>query len=94
MEIFNSASVHKTFIYVLGLPKVWVTQDFGYGRAAGVVSVRRNQELPPCRTKPASAGSRRYPLLTSAELGNTGDTSVITYIRKGKKHCAAAVREE
>lgn len=75
-------------------PRFGFTQDFGHGRAAGVVSVRRNQELPPCRTKPASAASRRNPLLTSAELSNTGDTSVITFVRKGKKHCAAAVREE
>ncbi|KAK4805327.1 LOW QUALITY PROTEIN: hypothetical protein QYF61_018190 [Mycteria americana] len=75
---------------------VWeYTEDLFLARgAAGVASVRRHQELPPCPTKPVPAGSKTDPKLPKAEpISDIDGTSVITYLIKGKKHCAAAVRE-
>ena len=74
---------------------IWfMGQGFGSGGAAGVVSVRRHQKLLPCRTEPVSAGSKMDLLLAKAEpISDAGGASVITYLRKGKKHCTAAVGE-
>jgi len=70
-------------------------QDFGSRRAAGVAPVRRHQKLPPCWTDPAPDSSKMDTLLDKAEpIGDADDSSVITYLRKGKKHCAASEREE
>lgn len=53
--------------------------------------MQRDQELPPSWTEPVPAGFKRYPLLGKADAISG---AVITYLRKGKKHCATAVREE
>ena len=56
------------------------------GEAAGVASVRRDQELPPCRTEPVLAGSKMDPLLAKAEpISDGGSTSVIAYLEGEKK---------
>lgn len=53
---------------------------FGSGVADGVVSVRRDQELPPCRIEPVPAGSKTNPTLAKAEpINNPGGASVIIY---------------
>jgi len=55
------------------------------GGAAGVASVRRDQELPPYQTEPVPASSKADPPLAKAEpVSNTGGTSVVMYLRKGK----------
>ena len=46
----------------------------------------------PLQAEPVPAGSKTDPLLAKAEpISDAGSISVITYLRKGKKHCAAAV---
>ena len=48
--------------------------------AAGVASVRRDQELPPCQTEPVPASSKMDPLLAKAEpISEASGASVITY---------------
>nr|XP_009479810.1 PREDICTED: myocyte-specific enhancer factor 2A-like [Pelecanus crispus] len=48
----------------------------GYTRAAGVASLRLDQELPQCQTERVSAGSKTYLPLPKAEpVGNAGGTS-------------------
>lgn len=48
----------------------------------------------PYQRQPGPANSKRNPPLAKAEsIRNSCVTSVITYLRKGKEHCAAAVRE-
>lgn len=61
-------------IFLPALP-CWVyVVNFGYWRRAAVVpSVGRHQELPPCLAEPIPARG-------------VGITSVITYLRKGKKN--------
>ena len=60
-----------------------------------MASVRRHQKLPPCQTETETAGSKTDPLLAKAEpISNVGSASVTTYLRKGKKCCAAGGREE
>lgn len=55
-------------------------QDFGSNGAAGVVSVRRHQELPTCQTEAVPAGSTTDPpMARSKPVTNVGSTSVITY---------------
>jgi len=72
---------------------VW--QSFGSDKAAEVASVRRRQKLPLCPTEPVPAGSKMEPLLAKLELiSDGGSTSVKTYVRMGKKTCAAAVRRK
>jgi len=67
-------------------------QDFGSSRAAGMMSMRRDQELPLCLTKTVPAGSKVDILLAKAEpIRNSGSTSVITYLRQGEKKWAEAV---
>jgi len=62
---------------------VW--QGFGSGRATGVASVRSCQKLPPCLIEPMSASSKMDPLLTEAEpINDSGSTSEIRYLRRGK----------
>ena len=57
-----------------------------------MASVRRHQELPPRRIQPVPAAPTD-PLLAKAEpIRDAGGASVITYLRKGEKYCAAAVR--
>jgi len=78
-------------LYCIGF--MW--QGFGSGETAEVASVRRHQGLSPCRAEPLSAGSKVDLLLAKAmPISNTGGTSAIAYLRKGKKGCVAAVREE
>ncbi|KAK4810932.1 hypothetical protein QYF61_013340 [Mycteria americana] len=56
------------------------------GGATGVTSVRRCQKLPPYRIEPVPAGSKTDPPLAKAEtISDGGSTSVITYLRRGKK---------
>ena len=61
------------------------------GGASEMASVIRHHDLPPYWTEPVSASSEMDPLLSKAEpVSEAIDTSVITYLRKGKKCCAAA----
>lgn len=72
---------------------IWLTwKGFSNRGAAGVVSVRRDQELSPCLTKTVPADSEMDMLLAKDEpISNSGGTPVITYLRKGEKYWAAAV---
>lgn len=63
--------------------------------AAEVASVTRHQKLLPCQAEPITAGSKTdLPLAKVEPISSAGGASVVKYLRKGKKHCAAAVREE
>ena len=74
--------IHKCFGFV------W--QDFGSGGATGVSSKRSCQKLPLCPTEPMPAGSKADPPLAKAEpVRDGGSTSVIMYLKKGKKKPAA-----
>ena len=54
--------------------------------------MRSCQKLPLCPIKPMPAGSKMDPLLAKAEpISDSGSASVITYLRKGKSYCAAAI---
>lgn len=67
-------------------------QSFGSTGAAGVISARRDQELPLCLTKTVPPGFKVEPPLAKAELSsNSAGTSVITYFRKSEKYWTAAV---
>jgi len=60
-----------------------------------VASVRGDQELSPCGTEPFPAISKTDPTLAKAEpISDAGGASVIMCLRKHKKCCAAAGREE
>jgi len=51
-----------------------------------VASVRSCQKLPPCLIKPVPAGSEMDLVLAKAKpISDGGSTSVITYLRKGRK---------
>jgi len=59
-------------------------QGFGSKRerCAGMASVRRHQELPPCWTATASASSKTDPLLPKAEpVSDAGGASVTTFMK-------------
>jgi len=57
--------------------------------------VRRYQELSPCQTEPAPAGSNaNLPLAKAEPITSVDSASQMTYLRKGKKYCTTAVREE
>jgi len=74
---------------------VW--QDFGSGGAIGVASVRSCEKLPPCLIEPVPASYKMDPPLAKAKpVSDSGSTSGITYLRRGKNNCgeAAAEREE
>ena len=59
---------------------------FVAGGATGMASVRSCQKLPLCPIKLMPAGSKTDPPLAKAEpISNSGSTSGITYLRKGKK---------
>lgn len=56
--------------------------------------MRRDQGMSLCLTVTFPAGSKKDLLLPKAEpLKNTDGATVITYLRRGKKRCAAAVTE-
>jgi len=56
---------------------VW--QGFGSGEAAGLVSVRSCQKLPPYLIEPMPAGSKTDPLVAKAEpISKGGRASGIT----------------
>jgi len=76
---------------VLGLHgKVFVVR-----RAAGAASVRRQQELSLCQTDPVLTAFKRDLLLGKDQTFNDiGSSSVITYLRKDKNSCAAAMRDK
>lgn len=57
-----------------------------------MASVRRDKGLSPCWTEPISSGSEMDPLLVKAE--SISNTSVMTYLRKGKKCCTGVVRKK
>jgi len=58
----------------------------GIRGAIEVASMRRCEKLPPCLIKPVPAGSKTDPpLAKSKPISNGGSTSVITYLRKGRK---------
>jgi len=55
------------------------------------------ENLPPRLIKPMPAGSKMDLLLAKANpISDSGSTSVITYLRKGRKNCSetAVEREE
>ena len=80
----------------LGASVGFTWQGFGTGAGLkGQLSVRRHQKLPPCQTEPVSAISKTDPLLAKVEpTSGVGHTSVVTYLRKGKNCCTAAVWEK
>ena len=50
------------------------------------------EAAPSCQTEPVPAGSKMDPLLAKAEpISDGGSASGITYLRRGKSHCAAAI---
>jgi len=54
----------------------------------GVASVKSCKKLPPCLIRPVPASSKMDPPLAKARpISNSGSTSVITYLRKGRKDC-------
>ena len=70
----------------LGMCIGFMWQGFDSGGHAEVASVRRQQGLPPCQTESVPASSKMDPPLAKAEpISDAGGTSVITYLRKGKK---------
>ncbi|GAB0178358.1 zinc finger and BTB domain-containing protein 5 [Grus japonensis] len=71
----------------------WQGAGSGWG-AAGVASVRRHQELPPCEIQLVTACSKTdLPLPKAGPISQAGGASAIMCLRKRKSHCAAAVRE-
>lgn len=67
-------------------------QDPGSSGAAGVVFVRKDQELPLCLRKTIVVSSKTDgPLPKAGPISKTGGTTMITYLRKGKQYWAAAV---
>jgi len=59
---------------------------FILGGSIGVASVRSCEKLSTCLTEPVPAGSKTDPLLAKAKaISDGGSTSVITYLRSGKK---------
>ena len=59
------------------------------GGAIEVASVRSCEKLPPCLIEPMPASSKTDPLLAKAKpISNGITTSIITYLRRGKKICA------
>jgi len=51
--------------------------------------VRSCEKLPPCLIKPVPASSETDPLLPKAKpVSDSGSSSVITYLRRGKKPCS------
>lgn len=70
-------------------------EGFGSRGLQGGASVRRDQKLLPCLTEATSASSRIDLSLAKFDpISAISSISVITYLRKGEKCCAAAVREE
>lgn len=56
--------------------------------------MKRCQKLPPCLTEPLTAISKKdLPLAKAEIISDGGSASAITYLRKGKKHCANVVGE-
>jgi len=48
--------------------------------------VRSCKKLPLCLIKPVPAGSKMDPLLANAKpISNSGSTSLVTYLRRGRK---------
>ena len=64
------------------------------GGAAGVAPLRKDQGLPCAGHSHLQLAPTDPPLAKAKPISDAGGTSVVTYLRKGKKHCAAAVREE
>jgi len=58
--------------------------------------VRSCEKLSPCLIKPVPATSKMDPPLAKAKpVSDSDSTSVITYLRREKKHCSKlAVRRE
>jgi len=64
------------------------------GGAIGVASVRSCEKLPPCLIKPVLAGSKMdLPLAKAKPINDSGNASVITYLRRGKKLLGNGIRE-
>lgn len=60
-SLWWAALFHFYWVYVASF---WWRGGEG---AAGVASVRRHQEMPPCRGAPIAAGSKADPPLAKAE---------------------------
>jgi len=74
MQFSNFITINLSVLGLRG--KVFVA-----GGAAGVASVRRHQELPPCWTEPVTVGSKTE-LAKVEPINDAGGTSKITYLRK------------
>jgi len=88
---------YRIYAYSVTACYGFVWQGFGSRGALGVTSVRSCEKLPPCLIKPVPAGSKTDPPLAKAKpVSDGGSTSVIIYLRKGKKNCSetAVQREE
>lgn len=65
------------------------------GGAAGISSLKRYQKLHPCQVEPVPPCSKTdLPMAKAEPVSSVDCTSVKTYFKKGKSHCAAPVREE
>jgi len=67
------------------------------GGAIGVASVRSCEKVLPCLIKPVPASSKTdLPLAKAKPISNGGSTSVITYLRRGRKESCSktAVKRE
>jgi len=64
---------------------VWVPRSCS-GGAIGVAALRSCEKLPPYLVQPTPGSSKIDPLLAKIKpISNSGNTSVITYLRRGKK---------
>ena len=75
-HLYNSLS--------LGSRTAW--QGFGSSGAAGVASMKSCKKPPLCSTEPMPASSKMdLPLAKAEPISDSDSTSVITYLRRGKK---------
>jgi len=64
-------------------------QGFGSSGAAGMASMRSCWKLPLCPVEPMLAASKmNLPLAKAEPTSDSGRTSGITYLRRGKSCCA------
>jgi len=60
-----------------------------------VASVKTCEKLPPSLMEPVPAGFKMDPPLAKAKpVSNSGSASVITYSRRGRKHCSETAVEK
>lgn len=70
-------------------------KGFGSGDATGVASVRSCLKQLLCPIESMTVSSKMEPPLAKVNtISGGGGTSVITYLRRGKKICTVAARRE